>query len=96
MAARKQTFLLLFDIFFVLLLCFILLLFTMLLDKGTETARTGSYVLSPLMMSFVAISVAAYMYFMLRSSTHEFSCILKRYPEFQKHNNYSKKQGYDE
>jgi len=76
MTGQKQTFILLFDIFFVLLLCFILLLFTMLLDKGTETARTGSYVVSPLMISFVGISVAAYVYFLLQSGTHEFSCIL--------------------
>ena len=96
MTARKQTFILLFDIFFVLFLCFVLLLFTMLLDKGTETAKAGSYVVSPLMITFVAASVGAYLYFMLRSSKQEFSGILKRYPELQKHNDSIKKQGHEE
>ena len=96
MTGRKQTFILLFDIFFVLFLCFVLLLFTMLLDKGTETAKTGRYMLSPLMITLVAASVAAYLYFMLRSSTQEFSGILKHYPELHKHNDSRKKQGHEE
>ena len=64
------------DIFFVLFLCFALLMFTMILNRGEEMQASGIYVIDPLMLATVIISVLAYLYFMTKTSVREFSSIL--------------------
>lgn len=64
------------DIFFVLFLCFALLMFTMILNRSEEMQASGIYVIDPLMLATVIISVLAYLYFMTKTSVREFSSIL--------------------
>ena len=64
------------DIFFVLFLCFALLMFTMILNRGEEMQASGIYVIDPLMLATVIISVLAYLYFMTKTSVRELSSIL--------------------
>lgn len=64
------------DIFFVLFLCFALLMFTMILNRDGEMQASGIYVIDPLMLATVIISVLAYLYFMTKTSVREFSSIL--------------------
>jgi len=73
---NNNIFILFLDIFFVLFLCFALLMFTMILNRGEEMQASGIYVIDPLMLATVIISVLAYLYFMTKTSVREFSSIL--------------------
>lgn len=64
------------DIFFVLFLCFALLMFTMILNRDGEMQAAGVYVIDPLMLGTIIISVLAYLYFMIKTSVRELSSIL--------------------
>ena len=76
MKNNENIFILFLDIFFVLFLCFALLMFTMILNRGEEMQASGIYVIDPLMLATVIISVLAYLYFMTKTSVREFSSIL--------------------
>ena len=73
---NNNIFILFLDIFFVLFLCFALLMFTMILNRDGEMQAAGVYVIDPLMLATVIISVLAYLYFMTKTSVREFSSIL--------------------
>jgi len=64
------------DIFFVLFLCFVLLMFTMILNKDGEMQAAGEYVVDPVMLATVIISVLVYLHFMIKASERELSSIL--------------------
>ena len=51
-------------------------MFTMILNRGEEMQASGIYVIDPLMLATVIISVLAYLYFMTKTSVREFSSIL--------------------
>ena len=76
MKNNENIFILIIDIFFVLFLCFVLLMFTMILNKDGEMQAAGVYVVDPLMLASVIISVSVYLYFMIKASEREFSSIL--------------------
>ena len=73
---NNNIFILFLDIFFVLFLCFALLMFTMILNRGEEMQASGVYIVDPLMLASVIISVSVYLYFMIKASEREFSSIL--------------------
>lgn len=76
MKKNENIFILIIDIFFVLFLCFVLLMFTMILNKDGEMQAAGVYVVDPVMLASVIISVSVYLYFMIKTSEREFSSIL--------------------
>ena len=76
MKNNENIFILIIDIFFVLFLCFVLLMFTMILNKDGEMQAAGVYVVDPVMLASVIISVSVYLYFMIKTSEREFSSIL--------------------
>lgn len=76
MKNNENIFVLIIDIFFVLFLCFVLLMFTMILNKDGEMQAAGVYVVDPVMLASVIISVLVYLYFMIKTSEREFSSIL--------------------
>jgi len=69
---------LLIDVFFVLLLCFVVLLFTMFLNKNVAVCRVGQYEINPHMLAVVTISVFSYIFIIVKISTMEFSEIYNR------------------
>ncbi len=72
----ENIFVLFIDIFFVLFLCFVLLMFTMILNKDGEMQAAGAYIIDPVMLAAVIISVLAYLYFMTKTSVRELLSIL--------------------
>ena len=81
MKNNENTFILILDIFFVLFLCFILLLFTLLLNKGGEMQIAGKYIINPTMLAAVITSVFVYLYFMTKASVRELTSILSDMPD---------------
>jgi len=81
MKNNESTFILILDIFFVLFLCFILLLFTLLLNRGGEMQTAGKYIINPTMLAAVIISVFVYLYFMTKTSVRELTSILSDMPD---------------
>ncbi len=76
MKSNNNLVILFLDIFFVLFLCFALLMFTMLLNKGEKMQVAGVYIIDPLMLGFVIVSVSTYLYLMTGISMKELSSIL--------------------
>lgn len=76
MKKHNNSLILFIDIFFVLFLCFALLMFTMILNKDGEMQAAGVYVLDPAMLATIIISVLVYLYFMTKTSVRELSSIL--------------------
>ena len=76
MRKNENIFVLIIDIFFVLFLCFVLLMFTLILNKDGEMQAAGVYVVDPVMLASVIISVLVYLYFMVKASERELSSIL--------------------
>ena len=76
MKNNENIFILFLDIFFVLFLCFALLMFTMILNRDGEMQTAGVYVIDPLKFGALIISVFAYLYFMTKTSVRELSNIL--------------------
>lgn len=76
MKNNNNIFILFLDIFFVLFLCFALLMFTMILNRDGEMQAAGVYVIDPLKFGALIISVLAYLYFMTKTSVRELSSIL--------------------
>lgn len=74
----KNTLVLISDVFFVLLLCFIVLLLTMLLNRNAGIQKTEEYVINPAQLILVVTSTALYLYFMIKSSVKELSNIQKQ------------------
>lgn len=64
------------DIFFVLFLCFVLLIFTMILNKDGGMPSGSVYVIDWVRLATVIISVFVYLYFITRTSMRELSNIL--------------------
>ena len=81
------------DIFFVLFLCFALLMFTMILNKDGGMQAAGVYVLDPVMLATVVISVLVYLYFMIKASERELSSILSSQIVFLSSVRIAKKNG---
>ena len=76
MKNNNNIFILFLDIFFVLFLCFALLMFTMILNRDGEMQTAGVYVIDPLKFGALIISVFDYLYFMTKTSVRELSSIL--------------------
>ena len=76
MKNNENIFVLIIDIFFVLFLCFVLLMFTMILNKDGEMQAAGVYVVDPVMLASLIISVLVYLYFMIKASERELASIL--------------------
>lgn len=62
----KNTLLTVSDVLFVLILCFVVLLTTMLLTKSASGA--GDYRIHPLILGGVIVSIGGYLSFMLKRS----------------------------
>lgn len=69
---------LIFDIFFVLVLCFVVLLVTMIFTKHDHGAVLGRYVIDPKMLVAVVVSITLYLFFMIRTSKRELAEIFER------------------
>lgn len=93
MKNNKNTFMLILDIFFVLFLCFILLLFTLLLNRGGEMQIAGKYIINPTMLAAVIISVFVYLYFMTKVSIRELTSILSGMSGFSSSTKSTEKNG---
>jgi hypothetical protein len=75
----KETFLLLWDILFVLILCFAILLATMLLTKSESLEPFTGYHVSILRLSAVAAALSIYLGFMLRVSLKGLRVLVENY-----------------
>ena len=64
----KATFMMVWDIMFVLILCFVVLLTTMLVTKSTGSTEFTGYTISVPILGGVVISLAVYLGFMLKNS----------------------------
>lgn len=64
----KATFMMVWDIMFVLILCFVVLLTTMLVTKSLGTTEFTGYSISVPILAGVIISLGVYLVFMLKSS----------------------------
>ena len=84
------------DIFFVLFLCFALLMFTMILNRGEEMQASGIYVIDPLKFGALIISVFAYLYFMTKTSVRELSSILSSVIDLLSSETAAKENGIEE
>ena len=93
MKSNENPLILILDIFFVLFLCFILLLFTMLLNRDGGMQAADIYIINPAMMAAVVISVVAYLYFMTRASVSELSNILYHGFDFSSCSDNAEKHG---
>ena len=66
-----------FDISFILILCFVILLMTMLVTKGLRSGAVHGYTVDPLMLCAVVAALALYQYFMTHASTSELRQMFK-------------------
>lgn len=66
-----------FDISFILILCFVILLMTMLVTKGLRTGAIHGYTVDPIMLCAVVSALALYQYFMTHASTSELRKMFK-------------------
>lgn len=64
----KATFMMVWDIMFVLILCFVILLTTMLVTKSTGSTEFTGYTISVPILAGVVISLVVYLGFMLTNS----------------------------
>lgn len=64
----KATFMMVWDIMFVLVLCFVVLLTTMLVTKSAGSAEFTGYTISVPILLGVVVSLAVYLGFMLTNS----------------------------
>ena len=74
----KETFLLVWDVLFVLLLCFVVLLTTMLVG-GSASIPKGGYTIHPLMLLGMTASLAIYLGFLLKNSLKSLRQLVHRY-----------------
>ena len=75
----KKLFATAFDVSFILVLCFAILLLTMLATKGLRGGAVRGYVVNPLMLCAVAGALALYQYFMTHTSCSELRKMFKEH-----------------
>ena len=73
----RQLLVMTFDISFILILCFLILLVTMLVNKGLHTGAAQGYTVNPYMLCAVAAALALYQYFMTHASCSALSKMFK-------------------
>ncbi|MEA4934178.1 MAG: hypothetical protein VB071_11475 [Lawsonibacter sp.] len=74
----KETLLMVWDILFVLILCFVVLLTTMLISKSSAHACSGYSIRLPL-LGGVIVSLAVYLGFMLKTSLASLRRLVQHY-----------------
>lgn len=76
---EKELLWTLFDTFFVLILCFVILLTTMLVTKNHNAAASHGYQLNILLLFGVILSLVIYLGFMLKKSLSELRSMIENY-----------------
>lgn len=74
----KETLLMIWDILFVLILCFVVLLTTMLISKSSAHSGAGYSIRLPL-LGGVIVSLAVYLGFMLKTSLASLRHLVRHY-----------------
>ena len=82
----KETLLLLWDVLFVLVLCFVILLATMLLTKSESVEPFTGYHVSIPRLFAVAASLSIYLGFMLKISLKSLGLLVEKYFEKEEGN----------
>lgn len=67
------------DVLFVLILCFTVLLTTMVITTSGEAAQRVGYRMDPLLFSGVVLSIGGYLVYMLRHSLKSLNRIIGRF-----------------
>lgn len=80
----EDRLLMVWDILFVLILCFIVLLTTMLLTKGNSSEAFTGYSLNPLLLLGLIAALGGYLFFMLHMSLKSLRELITRFFEQNK------------
>ena len=75
----KHILLTLWDVLFVLVLCFSILLTTMLVSRSTDQVQFTGYTIDPILLVSVIVSIGLYLAFMLHASLKELRNIVNSY-----------------
>ena len=75
----KATLMMVVDILFVLILCFVILLTTMLVTKSSGSSEFSGYSISLPILAGVVISLAVYLGYMLKNSLKSLRHLINKY-----------------
>ena len=75
----KAVFMMVWDILFILILCFVILITTMLITKSADSAEFTGYTVNIPLLAGVVISLAAYLGFMLSKSLKSLRALVDKY-----------------
>lgn len=75
----KAVFMMVWDILFILILCFVILITTMLVTKSADSAEFTDYTVNIPLLAGVVISLAAYLSFMLSKSLKSLRALVDKY-----------------
>lgn len=75
----KAVFMMVWDILFILILCFVILITTMLVTKSADSTEFTGYTVNIPLLAGVVISLAAYLGFMLSKSLKSLRALVDKY-----------------
>lgn len=75
----KAVFMMVWDILFILILCFVILITTMLVTKSADSTEFTGYTVNIPLLAGVVISLAAYLGFMLSKSLRSLRALVDKY-----------------
>lgn len=75
----KAVFMMVWDILFILILCFVILITTMLVTKSADSTEFTGYTVNIPLLAGVVISLAAYLGFMLSKSLESLRALVDKY-----------------
>ena len=75
----KAVFMMAWDILFILILCFVILITTMLVTKSADSTEFTGYTVNIPLLAGVVISLAAYLGFMLSKSLKSLRALVDKY-----------------
>lgn len=75
----KAVFMMVWDILFILILCFVILITTMLVTKSADSTEFTGYTVNIPLLAGVVISLVAYLGFMLSKSLKSLRALVDKY-----------------